>query len=114
MLAIQDYEQRLSRHFLSALPGIKGLRLYGIAEPERAAERVPTFALTLEGHTAQELSADLARRGYATWAGHYYALALVERLSLLESGGMLRIGAAHYNTVEELHGILAALTDLAA
>ncbi len=114
MLAIQDYEQRLSRHFLRALPAIAGLQLYGIAEPERAAERVPTFALTLEGHPAQELSAHLARRGYATWAGHYYALALVERLGLLAQGGMLRIGAAHYNTVEELDGILAALADLAA
>ncbi len=114
MLVIQDYEQRLSRRFLQALPSIKGLRLYGIAEPERASERVPTFALTLEGHPAQQLSDDLARRGYATWAGHYYALALVERLDLLAQGGMLRIGAAHYNTVEELDGILAVLAELAA
>lgn len=114
MLAISDYEQSLSRHFLQALPAIKGLRLHGIAEPERATERVPTFALTCEGYTAQELNAGLAPRGYAAWAGHYYAISLVERLGLLQRGGMLRIGAAHYNTVEELDGVLAALDEIIA
>ena len=109
MLAIRDYEQQLSRHFLEAIAAVPGLRLWGIAGPERVAERVPTFAITLEGHTPQALSVALAEQGFATWAGHYYALALVERLGLLQSGGMLRIGAAHYNTVEELDRITAAL-----
>jgi selenocysteine lyase/cysteine desulfurase len=37
------------------------------------------------------------------WDGNYYALAITERLGLEESGGMLRVGAVHYNTVEEIH-----------
>lgn len=114
MLAISDYERSLSRHFLQSLPNHKALRLYGIAEPERAAQRVPTFALATESHTAQELNAALAQRGFAAWAGHYYAISLVERLGLLERGGMLRIGAAHYNTVAELDSILAALDEIIA
>jgi cysteine desulfurase family protein (TIGR01976 family) len=114
MLAIRDYERSLSRHFLQALPAIKGLRVYGIAQPERVAERVPTFAVTLDSLSPPELSVALAARGYATWAGHYYAFSLAERLGLLEKGGMLRIGAAHYNTIEELDGILEVLADVSA
>ena len=111
MLAIRDYERQLSRHFLEAIAAVPGLRLWGIADPNRVWERVPTFAITLEGYTPQVLSVALAKQGFATWAGHYYALSLVERLGQLERGGMLRIGAVHYNTVEELDRIVAALID---
>jgi selenocysteine lyase/cysteine desulfurase len=109
MLAIRDHERDLSRHFLWAIHAVPGLRLFGIADPERVAERVPTFAITIQGHTPQALSTTLAARGFATWAGHYYALSLVERLGQLDGGGMLRIGAAHYNTIEELDDLVAAL-----
>jgi len=34
--------------------------------------------------------------------GNYYALAVTERLGLEGKGGMVRIGAVHYNTVEEV------------
>jgi cysteine desulfurase family protein (TIGR01976 family) len=114
MLAIRDYERELSSHFLRAVRDLPGARLYGIADPDRVEQRVPTFALTLPGRTPQVLAADLGKRGFATWAGHYYALSLVERLGLMASGGMLRVGAAHYNTVDELDALLSALGELAA
>jgi cysteine desulfurase family protein (TIGR01976 family) len=113
MLAIRDYEQQLSRHFLAQMRQVPELALYGIADPARVDERVPTFAVTLPGWTPQQLAADLSERGFTTWAGHYYALALVERLGRHETGGMLRIGCAHYNTHAEIDGILAALAEIA-
>ncbi len=112
MLAIRDYEQTLSRHFLAGMQTVPELTLYGIADPQRVAERVPTFAVTVPTWTPQQLSAALAERGFATWAGHYYALALVERLGRLEGGGMLRIGCAHYNTAAELDDLFAALQEI--
>ncbi len=112
MLAIRDYEQVLSRHFLACMHQLPALTLYGIADAQRVAERVPTFAVTLPGWTPQQLSAELAERGIATWAGHYYALTLVERLGQLPSGGMLRIGCAHYNTTAELDTLFAILQEL--
>jgi len=114
MLAIRDYERRLSRHFLGRMAEIPGLRLYGIGDRERVHERVPTFAVTVAGTPAPALAAALAERGIATWSGHYYAVSLVERLGLLEQGGMLRIGCAHYNTTAELDLVLDALAALAA
>lgn len=114
MLAIRDYERQLSRHFLEQMQCVAALELYGIGEPERVAERVPTFAVTLPDWTPQQLSAALGERGFTTWAGHYYALALIERLNKHETGGMLRIGCAHYNTIAEIDAIFAALNEIVA
>ena len=35
------------------------------------------------------------------WDGNYYALEVTTRLGLEDSGGMLRVGSVHYNTLEE-------------
>ena len=113
MLAIRDYERELSRYFLGRMGEVPGLRLYGVADRERVAQRVPTFAVTVAGTPAPALAAALAKRGIAAWSGHYYAVSLVERLGLLESGGMLRIGCAHYNTTSELDTVIDALGELA-
>jgi selenocysteine lyase/cysteine desulfurase len=48
------------------------------------------------------------------WNGHNDALAIVERLGLLEAGGMIRVGPVHYNTVEEIHRFQEALSQVAA
>ena len=44
----------------------------------------------------------MGERGIFTWDGNYYAINLAERLGVQQSGGMLRIGLAHYNTAEEV------------
>jgi len=36
------------------------------------------------------------------WDGNYYALEVTTRLGLEDSGGMVRVGPVHYNTVEEI------------
>jgi len=43
------------------------------------------------------------------WDGKTYALAVTERLGLEGKGGMVRIGALHYNTVEEIKRLGEAL-----
>ena len=43
------------------------------------------------------------------WNGHNYAPAIVERLGLLEAGGMIRVGPVHYNTLEEIERFREAL-----
>jgi selenocysteine lyase/cysteine desulfurase len=46
------------------------------------------------------------------WDGNYYALSVTERLGLEASGGMVRIGVAHYNTREEVEHLLDVLQEL--
>ena len=59
--------------------------------------------------TATELGA----AGIFVWDGHYYAIEVMERLGLLDSGGAVRIGFCHYHTAEEVDRVLEALADLA-
>ena len=46
--AIQTHERVLSERMLRGLAQIPKLKLYGIADPKRVAERCPTFAMRVE------------------------------------------------------------------
>jgi selenocysteine lyase/cysteine desulfurase len=112
MTAIAAHERSLSDRLLRGLADIDGLRIWGIADPARVAERVPTVAVTLDGWTPDEVARELAGRGIFVWSGHFYAQALIERLGLAESGGVVRLGFAHYNTHDEVDRLLDELRDL--
>ena len=51
-------------------------------------------------------------RGIYVWDGNYYAICATERLGVEDSGGMVRIGAAHYNTVDEIEKLGDALMEI--
>jgi len=107
--AIRHYERGLSLRLVEGLLRIPGLTFYGIREPARFDQRTPTVAIRTEGHTPRQLAEYLGERGIFTWDGNYYALNLTERLGVESTGGMLRIGLAHYNTVEEVDRLLSEL-----
>ena len=104
--AITAYERELGERFLAGLPG--SCTLHGLPA---MAGRVPTFAVTVRGQSPAAAASALAARGFAVWHGNYYAVEVMERLRL--PGGTLRIGFVHYNTVEEVDRVLAALRELA-
>jgi cysteine desulfurase family protein (TIGR01976 family) len=111
--AIVPYEASLSERFLEGIHGIAPVRLYGIADPGRVGERTPTFAIRVgEQHPAETAKA-LAERGIFVWDGNYYALEIMERLGLQDSGGAVRIGFCHYNTPAEVDRVLEELATLA-
>jgi cysteine desulfurase family protein (TIGR01976 family) len=113
MNAVKAYEERLSFHFLQGVLEVPGLHVYGITDVERLPERAPTFAISLEGHNPREVAQYLGEQGIFVWDGHYYAVAVMERLGTLDSGGLVRIGFAHYNTTEEVDRTISALKRLA-
>lgn len=113
MQAIRQYEIELCEVLVAGLLQIADLSFYGIRDPANFTWRTPTVAIRLAGYTPQQLSTELGKRGIFTWYGNYYALNLTERLGVESSGGMLRIGLVHYNTIEEVHRLLQALNELA-
>jgi cysteine desulfurase family protein (TIGR01976 family) len=113
MSAIQQYERELSHKLISGLLEIPGISFYGITDPTRFAWRTPTVAIRLAGQTPESIAKALGDRGIFTWHGHFYAIGLIERLGVEASGGLLRIGLAHYNTVEEIHQLLHILHEIA-
>jgi cysteine desulfurase family protein (TIGR01976 family) len=110
--AIAQYERELAERLISGLLGIAGLTFYGIKDPAKFDQRTPTVAIRMEGYTPRELAEHLGKRGIFTWDGNYYAVDLAERLGVQQSGGMLRIGLAHYNTAEEVDRLLTELQSL--
>jgi cysteine desulfurase family protein (TIGR01976 family) len=109
MSAIHAYEFELNRALLSALESIPGIRIYGLTDPLRLDERVATYSFRLKDMPPLELAKKLAEENIYTWDGNYYAINITERLGLEQSGGMLRVGAVHYNTLEEVEQLRKAL-----
>jgi cysteine desulfurase family protein (TIGR01976 family) len=112
--AIRAYEMSLAAKMIRGLLEIPGLRFYGISEPARFEERVPTVGVRFTGKTPLEAAKFLGERGIFTWDGNYYALNLTERLGVESGGGFLRIGLVHYNTAEEVDRLLASLHEFVA
>lgn len=113
MMAIRDYERSLSEVMIPQLLKIPGVTVYGITDPARFDWRTPTVGMRLQGYTPRELAQALGDRGIFTWNGNFYALNLTQRLGVETSGGLLRIGCTHYNTIAEIHWLLQSLQELA-
>ena len=112
--AIHEHERGLTAPMIAGLKKIPGVKIYGITDPARFDERCGTFAIRIEGHTPLELATKLGDLGFFTWDGNYYALNLTEHLDVEKSGGFLRIGLVHYNTMDEVDRLLAALREIRA
>ena len=111
MNAIRAYEHGLSAHLLQGLAQIPDLRIYGLTDLKRLDERVPTFAFTWSRLSPRATAEYLGQNGICCWSGNYYALRLMESLGLEAQGGAVRIGLAHYNTIEEIDRVLNLLND---
>lgn len=107
----QSYERELSQKLIPALLEIPGLTFYGIRDASRFDRRTPTVSVRMEDGSPRQLAAFLGQRGFFVWDGNYYALNVTERLGVEASGGMVRIGCAHYNTPEEIERLATALQD---
>jgi cysteine desulfurase family protein (TIGR01976 family) len=112
--AIRAYEFELSRALLSALQSIPGLTIYGLTDERRLEERVATYSFRLKDLPPRKVAEQLAQENIYVWDGNYYALNVTERLGLEDSGGMVRVGAAHYNTLDEVARLKNALLKIAA
>jgi cysteine desulfurase family protein (TIGR01976 family) len=112
MAAIRTYEADLCARLLTGLQEIPGLQIYGITDPARMDQRVPTLSFTLAGTSPQEIAQRLNEANIFAWDGNFYALAVTERLGLEGHGGLLRVGLAHYNTAEEVDYLLGVLADM--
>ena len=114
MRAIRRYEMDLFGRLMDGLDGIPGLSFYGIRDRERFDERTPTAAIRLDGIAPRAAAEALGAQGIAVWDGDFYATGLIERLGLLDRGGVVRIGLTHYNTAGEVDRLLDALEGIAA
>jgi selenocysteine lyase/cysteine desulfurase len=114
LAAIRSYEMDLSRALIEAIESVPGTRIYGITDLKKMDQRVPTVSFRLEGKPPRVIAEALGNEGFYVWDGNYYALAVTDRLGIETSGGMVRVGAAHYNTVDEVARFGEALKKVVA
>lgn len=111
MAAIQGYEAKIGKQLVDGLASRPRFRVWGIKDPEKLNQRVPTISITHESRRASEIAQHLAARDVYVWSGNMYAVELTERLGLEDRGGLLRIGLIHYNTSDEVDRLFRALDE---
>lgn len=109
---IVEHERCLAEHLVDGLQAIAGVEIRGISQPGAMTRRVPTVSFTHSRQSPTEIAERLAARNIFVWSGHNYALEVVRALGIEESGGVVRIGAVHYNTLDEVDTLLNALEDV--
>ncbi|GER88664.1 cysteine desulfurase-like protein [Dictyobacter vulcani] len=112
MQALEAYEEELSLALLAGLQSVPGLKVLGITDVERIGWRVPTFSFTLEGWKPLVVAQRLAAEDIYVWSGDFYAVEAIARLGLEDQGGIVRVGLAHYNTLQEIEKLIAVLKQL--
>ena len=110
--AIAAHERVLADRFLAGVAELPHVRLWGIADRTRLAERTPTFAIRVGDEHPADTAKRLAASGIFVWDGDYYAREIMTRLGLLDSGGAVRVGFCHYHTVDEVDRVLEALASV--
>jgi len=113
MLAIKRYEQNLSARLIEGISAIPGTFIAGVTDLSLLDQRVPTVIFRLAGKQPEAVAAALGDAGIYVWDGNYYALSVMETLGYEGQGGMVRVGAAHYNTLEEVEQFLDVLEQIA-
>jgi selenocysteine lyase/cysteine desulfurase len=107
--AMASYEEALSARLIAGLQALDGVTIRGITDPAAMSRRVPTVSITVDGVDPAELARFCDTRGIYLWSGHSYALPVVEWLGIADRGGVLRIGPTHYNSVDEIDAVVAAV-----
>jgi cysteine desulfurase family protein (TIGR01976 family) len=108
---IANHERQLAKRFLAGMASLSDWKVWGITDPGQLDQRVATFGLTSNRLTPQHAAERLAEQGICVWAGHFYAIELIEALGLAPHG-LLRIGFLHYNSADEVDRLLEALRDI--
>jgi cysteine desulfurase family protein (TIGR01976 family) len=109
---IAQHEGELSRLFLKKIKTYPQITLYGITDEGRFNERTPTFAFTVAGIKPRAVSEFFGEHHVCIWDGHFYAQGLIEQLGLSESGGVVRVGCMHYNSLDEVEKFFVLLDEL--
>ncbi len=109
MSMLFDYEKSLAKHLINGLMSISGVTVQGVTADDAMDRRVPTVSFTHESADPDIVARRLGEQNIFVWSGHNYAIEVARTLGILESGGAIRVGPVHYNTIAEIDEALAVL-----
>jgi len=112
MSLLFDYEKSLAKHLVGGLIDVDGIKVQGITDDAAIDRRVPTVSFTHDKSTPASIAEGLAKKNIFVWSGHNYAVEVAKTLGIYETGGAVRVGPVHYNSIAEIDEFLKALPDL--
>ena len=109
--AVTAQEDALVDRLLSYLTARNDCRVFG-ATTNVGSKRIPTVAFRFDGHDSAALAKAMDANKIAIRHGDFHSRRLVEDLGQMGDGGLLRVSMVHYNTLEEVDRLCAALDSI--
>jgi cysteine desulfurase family protein (TIGR01976 family) len=104
--AFEIQEDALAERLLGFLRQRPGVRIIGKTSVQA---RVPTISFVVEGVRSEAVVLKVDEQRIGIRFGDFYARRLIEALGLAPQCGVVRVSLAHYNTLEEIDRLIAAL-----
>jgi selenocysteine lyase/cysteine desulfurase len=107
--AITEHEGRLQTILLDFLNSRDDITVLGSTSTDSKV-RVPTIGFTVKGMSSKVLVAEAEKvSNYGFRWGHFYSKRLCDEVLGLEPEGVARVSMVHYNTEEEIMGLVEML-----
>ena len=110
MTKISEREHTLGKRLYDGLLGTDSLDIRGLDFSNM--NRTPTISFFKQGITAKEVCKKLGEHAIFGWDGHFYAEKAVEKMGLLDQGGVTRLGISIYTTEEEIDYTIETIRSL--
>ena len=105
----RDHETALLQPLLDYLSRHPKIRMIG---RNRAVDRAPTVAFTVEGQSSAELAGRLAEAKLGVGVGNFYAYRLLKALGIDTDDGAVRVSFVHYTSKAEIDRMIQTLGSL--
>ncbi|KAI1094924.1 PLP-dependent transferase [Rostrohypoxylon terebratum] len=106
---LHAHETQLQTSLLEYLNPKPNITVYGETSADEKL-RLPTVSFKVDGVDSKELVETLERTtNFGFRWGAFYSNYLVHEYFKLDSSGVVRVSMAHYNTLEEVQGLIAAI-----
>lgn len=109
--AIAKQEDMLTDRLLAYLGGRNDVRVIG-ATHNKGSNRVPTIAFKIDGQDSGAFTRAMDAYGIAIRFGDFHTRRLVEDLGESGDNGVIRVSMVHYNTLEQVDRLCAAMTGI--
>jgi selenocysteine lyase/cysteine desulfurase len=113
--AIEDQEEKLQGLLLSYLRSKPDqIKIYGEPSSNRHV-RHPVISFRVKGQSSLGIIDGIeARSNYGCRSGHFYSKRLLENVLKIQDSddGVVRVSLLHYNTVEEVEGLIKVLDEV--
>lgn len=111
--AITAQEDALTRRLLTYLGGRNDCRVIGGAMTGDSS-RVPTISFKFDGQDSGAVARAMDAYGMAIRFGDFHSRRLIEDLGEMGDSGVIRVSMVHYNTLDQVDRLTAALSEIVA